>query len=110
MLTVASPGTFVMLAVCVLGIGFMLRFLIAIASDENKDSGRAPGARGRKQAVNAALNPARHLAMGVVRITTALASNPREHAHAGVERPHLITFSAGSREHESATARRYRWS
>ena len=36
MLTVATPGTFVMLAACVLGIGFMLRFLIAIASDENK--------------------------------------------------------------------------
>ena len=109
MLTVASPGTFVMLVVCVLGMGFMVRFLIAIASDENKIRVAHP-VRAKKAGSEPGLNPARHLAMGVVRITTALASNPREHAHAAVEQPHLITFSAGSREHESATARRYRWS
>lgn len=109
MLTVASPGTFVMLAACVLGIGFMLRFLIAIASDENKVRVAHP-VRVKQAGGEPALNPARHLALGVVRITTALASNPREHARARVEQPHLITFSAGSREHESATARRYRWS
>ena len=109
MLTVASLGTFVMLAVCVLGIGFMLRFLIAIASDEHNVRVAYP-ARARKAGGEPALNPARHLALGVVRITTALASNTRKRAHAAVEPPQLITFSAASREHESATARRYRWS
>ncbi len=109
MLTVASPGTFVMLAVCVLGIGFMLRFLLAIASDENKIRIAHP-VRARKAGSEPALNPARYLALGVVRITTGLASNTRERAHAAVEQPHLITFSARSREHESPTARRYRWS
>ena len=108
MLTVATPGTFVMLAACVLGIGFMLRFLIAIASDENKIQVAHP-VRAKKPGSEPGLNPARHLAMGVVRITTALASNTRKHTHAA-EQPHLITFSAGAREHESATARRYRWS
>jgi hypothetical protein len=109
MLTVAGLGKFVMLAVCVLGIGFMFRFLIAIASDENKVRVAHP-VRAKKAGSEPALNPARHLAMGVVRITAALASNSRERAHAAVEQSDLITFSAGSREHESATARRYRWS
>ena len=108
MLTVAGPGTFVILAACVLGIGFMLRFLIAIASDETRIQVAHP-ARAGKVGSEPALNPAGHLAMGVVRITTALASNAREHAHAAMEQPRFITFSAQSREHQSA-GRRYRWS
>ncbi len=109
MLTVASPGIFAVLAACVLGMAFMVRFLIAIATDENKIRVAHP-VRAKRAGSEPALNPARHLAMGVVRITTALASNSRERAHAAVAQSHLITFSAGSREHESATARRYRWS
>ena len=104
MLTVASPGIFAVLAACVLGIGFMVRFLIAIARDENQIRVAHP-VRARGVSSDAAVNPAGHLAMGVVRITTALASNAREHAAA--ERPHLITFSARSREREAVAVRRY---
>jgi hypothetical protein len=104
MLTVASPGIFVVLAACALGIGFMVRFLVAIARDKNQIRVGHPG-RAREVRSHAAVNPAGHLAMGVVRITTALASNAREHAAA--ERPHLITYSARSREREAAAVRRY---
>jgi hypothetical protein len=86
LLTVASPSIFVVLLACVLGAGFMLCFLVALTLDEKKthvEYARRPsglhypadkasvGAGYRKTAVNSAA----HLAIGVVRITTALASD-----------------------------------
>jgi hypothetical protein len=93
--TVASPAILVMLLACVLGTGFMVRFLVALILDERKAhleyAHRRPGlhypadmawvdAPYRKTAVNSAA----HVAIGVVRITTALGSNTgREKARVG---------------------------
>jgi hypothetical protein len=46
--TVVGPGTFIMVALCALGMGFMVRFFIALARDGRKvrvGSGQAPAAR-----------------------------------------------------------------
>jgi hypothetical protein len=106
MLTVASPGIFAVVAVCVLGMAFMVRFLIAVASDETKIRVMHPlGPRDARG--DAVVNPAGHLAVGVVRITTALASNARENTL--VERARPVTFAARSRGCEPAIERRYSW-
>jgi hypothetical protein len=118
--TVATPATFTMLVGCVLGIGFMVRFFIALASDGrearigNKVRPKRVkwvadlGCEGRcDRAVR--VSPAAHLAMGVVRITTALASNPRNQYAAG-DHPYLVTSAARARQRDSAPERRYRLS
>jgi hypothetical protein len=84
--TVTNVAAFVMFLACVLGAAFMVRFLVALTLDEKKmpvESARRrsglhypadaawAGAGYRKTAVNSAA----HLAIGVVRITTALASD-----------------------------------
>ena len=81
---VESPATYIMLLLCVLSVGFMILFLSALAID-GKKTARLPARpkeiwcpvdvineerRSRKDA----FNPASHLAMGVVRLTTALAT------------------------------------
>ena len=84
--TFTSPATFAMLLACVLGAAFMVRFLVALTLDDRKmhaeyarhrsglhypaDTSLA-GAGYRRTSVNSAA----HLAIGVVRITTALASD-----------------------------------
>jgi hypothetical protein len=84
--TFTSTTTFVMLLSCVLGAAFMIRFLVALTLDEKRMHAEYArhrsglhypadtawvGAGNRKTAVNSAA----HLAIGVVRITTALASD-----------------------------------
>ena len=108
--TVASPAIFVMLLACVLGAGFMIRFLVALTLDQRKmhleyahrsaglhypaDMARADAAC-RKTAVNSAA----HLAIGVVRITTALASDAgRGKRHASVQRLHVVTLDTQARD------------
>ena len=108
MLTVAGPGIVAVLAACILAIGFMVRFLIAIAGDEHKVR-VAHEVRTRAAWGDAALNPAGHLAVGVVRITTALASNARENTQVVVERPRAVSFAGCSRGFEPAIERRYSW-
>jgi hypothetical protein len=86
LIIVASPATYIMLLLCVLSVGFMILFLIALAID-GKKTARHPARpkeiwcpvdvineerRSRKDA----FNPASHLAMGVVRLTTALTTKP----------------------------------
>lgn len=118
--TVASPAAFTILVVCVLGMGFMVRFFVALARD-GREARTANGVRPNRVKWVAdlgcegrwdrevAVSPAAHLAMGVVRITMALASNPRRQRTAA-DRPHLVTFSAQARQRDSASERRYRLS
>ncbi len=88
--TVASPEAFAVLVVCILGIAFMVRFFIALACDENKirvtHTVRTRGVQRGKGVVcgellldQVAAYQAGHLALGVMRITTALASNSSQH-------------------------------
>ena len=86
--TVANPAvvTTIILSACVLGVGFMIRFFVALALEEKKTR---PAYALRPRGVHCepdiacaaapsrmpAVSPAAHVAMGVVRITTALASN-----------------------------------
>jgi hypothetical protein len=118
--TVTSPAIFVMLLACVLGSGFMVRFLVALTLEERamhvKHAHRPAGlhypadmawvdARHRKTAVNSAA----HLAIGVVRVTTALASGAgRAKNHAAVDRFHVVALDAPRQEFDLTAERRYR--
>ena len=117
--TAASLATFTMVAACALGIGFMVRFFIALAGDGNKmRSGYRTRPKGVRSAPDApckellrsetAVNPSGHLAMGVLRISTALALNSsRGNQQVAVDRPHLVAFAARARPRESSTKRSY---
>jgi hypothetical protein len=85
---VASPAivALTMLSACVLGIGFMIRFFVALtleARDVHSTHALQPRGVDCKQEIACAAAPSRkptvnsaaYVAMGVVRITTALASN-----------------------------------
>lgn len=86
--TVANPAviTTVVLSACALGIGFMVAFFFALAREEKNTRPacalRPRGVHSEPNVVSAALpsrmpavSPAAYVAMGVVRITTALATN-----------------------------------
>src|ERR1700687_290631 len=79
---VSSPTTYTMLALCVLSVGFMIRFLIALAIDGKKIRVDYPARlKGvccqadvtceKPRSSEGAVNPAAHLAMGVVRLASA---------------------------------------
>ncbi len=75
--TLANSEIFAMLAAVVLGVGFMARFLVALISEGKKSRVAQPVRAKEPYATEAACEPRQYnLAMGVVRITTALASNP----------------------------------
>ena len=78
--TFASPGAFAMLAACILGIGFLVRFLIALVDDGTsmKPSNRGKAyslAEATSRCYTAAVDYGPHVALGVFRLTTALSSN-----------------------------------
>jgi hypothetical protein len=118
--TAASASIFVMLLACVLGAGFMIRFLVALTLDARKAhveyAHRRAGlhypadmawvhARYRKSAVNSAA----HLAIGVVRITIALASDAaRGKRRAPVERLHGVQLDPPTQEFDLTAERRRR--
>jgi hypothetical protein len=118
--TVASPAVVVMLLACVLGAGFMIRFLVALTLDERKVRVECAHRRAglhyppnmawvdapyRKTAVNSAA----HLAIGVVRITTALASDAaRRKRRASVERLHVMKLDPNRQEYDFTAERRHR--
>ena len=118
--TVASPAIFVMLLACVLGAGFMIRFLVALTLDQRKmhldHAHRSAGlhypadmARADAACRKTAVNSAAHLAIGVVRITTALASDAgRGKRHASVQRLHVVTLDTPRQEIDFTAERRYR--
>ena len=106
-----------MLMGCLLGVVFMVRFLVALTRDGKMHSGHAvrPGglhyaadaSRTRRRAVLA--NSSSHLAIGVVRITTALTwntgSKPRETAGDPL---HAAAAGKAGREAGATSERRYR--
>jgi len=122
--TLESPGASAMLAVCVLGVGFMVRFFIALVGDEHKAQAvhmvgtgeEGYSAKATYQSLRplrhrrAVAEPGTHIALGVLRITSALASDPgREEGRTLANRSHIMTFAAvPKREADSANERLYR--
>jgi hypothetical protein len=118
--TITSPATFIMLLSCVLGAGFMVRFLVALTLDEKKM--HADYARQRSglhyasdtASVGAgysktAANSAAQLAIGVARITTALASDGnRRRRTAPVGSLHVLKLGTTARELNFTAEHRYR--
>ena len=115
----ASPAIVTMLLGCVLGAGFMVRFLIALTVDgKQAHAVQAVRPGGLHYARNAsrtevayrntrAISPS-HLAIGVARITSALATNrPLGVRRPALDRLHLVPPSTG-REVDLTAERRYR--
>jgi hypothetical protein len=117
--TVASVEVLGTLMACLLGIGFMIRFFVALADDRKmkavapvrrnpsrfpKYAGPEPGKYRRHVG-----NPAELLAIGVLRITKALASR-RRHAdvHSTPLRPYLVKGVSRSGGRTSANESIYR--
>jgi hypothetical protein len=118
--TTASAAISVMLLACVLGAGFMIRFLVALIRDERKvrvecaHRHAKPHDPANMAWVDApcrktAVNSAAHLAIGVVRITTALASDAgRRKSLVSVDRLHVVTLDTPGQEVDFTAVRRYR--
>ena len=120
MQTAASPVIVAMLLGCVLGAGFMVRFLIALAVDGKAAravhvvrprglhyAGDRPRTRAPYRA--AVANSASHLAIGVARLTSALASSTSGgNRLPSVDRLHLVTLGQTGREVDFTAERRYR--
>ena len=102
----ASPAIFVMLLACVLGAGFMVRFLVALTLDRRKmrveyavrrEGLHYPADMARVDAPyrKTAVNSAAHLAFVVVRITTALSCDAgRGKSPVSVDRLHVVALDA----------------
>ncbi len=84
--TIANSAAISMLAACVLGIGFLIRFFIGLAGEGDKMRVAHPYTPGEGKPMADALyerrrhrvvevNSGAHLALGVLRITTALNSD-----------------------------------
>ena len=105
-----------MLLGCVVGVAFMVRFLVALTVDGKQayfEHPVRPGglhyAADPSRHRGAVANSASHLAIGVVRITTALTwnagSGPKETA---LRRMHAATAGKAGREVDVTAGRRYR--
>jgi len=117
---VSSPTIYTMLALCVLSVGFMIRFLIALAIDGRKIRVNYPvrlkGVRcaadvtfEEPRSSDGAVNLAAHLAMGVVRLATALTSKPRRGSKGtATDRLDIAPLPERRRELGSTIERRYR--
>ncbi len=109
--TVASADV-LMVLVCILGVGFMIRFLVALTRDGKMHSGHTvrpedeSGVRAPFRSVVA--NSASHLAIGVVRITTALTWNSGRPGETAAGRLHAATAGKAGREVDATAERRYR--
>lgn len=110
----------IFLPVCILAIGFMVRFFVALTVENRQlhsvhvlhPSGvhsEADTKYAAAPARQASGNPAAYVAFGVVRITTALASNAgRRSSDASVRRPQLVTLERPSPEISFPGEHRYR--
>ncbi len=103
--TLASSEIFAMLAAVILGVGFMARFLVALISEGKKSRVDEPVGVKEPYATEAACEPRQYnLAMGVFRITTALASTPSRDRRSAAYQSRVMFAARGS-----ATKRLYRW-
>ena len=101
--------TLITLAGCFLGVGFMLLFFVSLTRDERKihsvnvGTTFLPGGHPKTVVKSPAL-----LAIGVVRITTALASNAvGTNRRTSIGRPHFVTLDKPAQEIDFTTERRY---
>ena len=96
------PRAYAMFAACGLGIGFLVRFLIALGGAGERSKGthllRLRNAQPTAVTVHRVVgdrwfpvNAATPISMGVLRITTALSSSPiLENKPVGAERAHIV--------------------
>ena len=118
---VSSPTTYTMLSLCLLSVGFMIRFLIALAIDGKKirvdypvrlKGVRRPADLTCKELPSSegAITPAAHLAMGVIRLASALGSTSnRGSKGSAIERLHIVPLPERKRELGSTIEHRYRY-
>ena len=119
--TVSSPTTYTMLSLCVLSVGFMIRFLIALAIDEKKIRVDYPvRLKGVRRPADltceelpssgGAIIPAAHLAMGVVRLASALSSTSNRGSKGpAIDRLELVPIPERRRALGSTIEHRYRF-
>ncbi len=99
--TIANSAAIGLLAACVLGIGFLIRFFIGVADEGSKARVAHPYAPGEgKFAVGtlyqrprhrvAEVNSGAHLALGVLRITTVLNSDLKRGRRPAAHRVHFV--------------------
>jgi hypothetical protein len=91
----------------VLAIGFMVRFLVAMAAELGKPRKRARERSFPSLHSDSAIRPAGNLALGVIRITNALSSDSSHWNEKSVFDRHRIRIHARSRTTESPTGHRY---
>ena len=119
--TITSPAIVAtsMLSACILATGFMVRFFVALAVESRKvHSVHVLHPEGVREAdTNGVAAPSRRpgknspadVAIGVVRITTALASNAgRRKSDTSVRRPQLVTLDRPVPELGFPSEHRYR--
>jgi hypothetical protein len=116
----SSLTIYAMLALCVLSVGFMIRFLIALAIDGKKIRVDYPvrlkGVRcpadvtcEEPRSSEGTVNPAAHLAMGVVRLASALTSKPNRGSEGtATDRLHMAPLPERRRKLGSTIEHRYR--
>ena len=118
---VSSPTAYAMLSLCVLSVGFMIRFLIALAIDGKKIRVDYPvRLKGVRRPADlpceelpsseGAIIPTAHLAMGVVRLASALSSTPnRGSKRTATDRLRVAALPGRRRELGSTNEHRYRY-
>lgn len=116
--TFASSATSVMLLACVVSVGFMVRFLIALTVDDRNMRTRSVRRVGVDPADlvcaeaphrQTAFGSAAHLALGVVRITTALAARAvTANPHNKVERLRVVHLGEPRQNFDFTADPRYR--
>jgi hypothetical protein len=94
---IASYATLSTFAACILGVGFMVFFFVALAGDKRK---MRPGNR-RKT-----IEPGTHLATGVLRIANIFAVT--HHMGPVSNQPYVVAKTARHREADSVAGRVYR--
>ena len=116
---VASSASVGILAVSVVGLGFMVRFFVALAVDERSMRvGRRAPVEGVPFEADICQRPAHgriasdsgtHLAMGVLRITAALYPTRATSPRSGESQPSLVAGGmAAERQPHPASRRLYR--
>jgi hypothetical protein len=116
---IASSASFGIVAASAVGIGFMVRFFVALANDgRNVRVGRRVRVEAAPFEADVCQRPARrrmaidsgtHLAMGVLRITTVLSPTPVRSPRSEASQPSLVGGSmAAERPPHPASRRLYR--
>jgi hypothetical protein len=107
--TLASPAALTMVTMCVAGIAFMARFFMAVTDDKKMRIERTVRSRGVDYAKHIVRDPGAHVALGVFRITSALASNSgRRDNQVATNAPHVVRLVKTGGNLDSASEPVYR--